>query len=443
MKFLMSRWVMMLGVALVIVAGSMVLAPAVAKQVAPQAAGNGSAVLGGGSAPVGVGNGYTDRLVADMQRRAAADPRDSLALSQLGLGYLQKARETNDPSYYTKAEEALDKALALKPGDYDSTAAMGSLELSRHQFSKALEWGTKARGLNPNKGYAYGVMGDAQIELGKYDEAVNTFQKMVDLHPDLSSYSRVSYARELYGDLAGAIEAMQQAVDAGSPAAENTAWVRVQLGNLYFNSGRLESAEREYNHALYAYPGYLHATAGLAQVRAAQGRVDEAIKLYKASIAGVPLPQYVVALGDLYASKGDTASAKEQYDLVLFTYRLFEVNGVNADIEKAAFLADQDQDAEQAVKLAQEAAKGRQDVHTLDTLAWSLYRVGRYGEALAAEKNAMHLGTQNAMFYFHAGMIYSKLGDQDNARANLQKALKINPHFSVKYAPQAMEELGK
>jgi tetratricopeptide (TPR) repeat protein len=431
---------MMVGAALVIVAGSMALAPMVARQVAPEPVGDASAVL---NSSVPVGKGYTDRVVADMQGRVARDPSDRIALSQLGIAYLQKARETNDPSYYSQAEQALDKALALAPDDYDSVAARGSLELSRHEFARALEWGLKARNLNPKKAYAYGVIGDAQVELGRYDEAVNTFQRMVDLRPDLSSYSRVSYARELYGDVPGAIEAMRQAVEAGSPAAENTAWTRVQLGNLYFNSGQLDKAEREYSNALYLYPGYLHAQAGLAQVRAAQGRVDEAIKLYKESVAGVPLPQYVTALGDLYASQGDTASAKEQYDLVLFTYRLFEVNGVNANIEKAAFLADQDRDAAQAVNLAEEAAKGRQDVHTQDPLAWALYRAGRYQEALAAVKKAMRLGTQNAMFFFHAGMIYDKLGDRENARANLQKALKINPYFSVKYAPQAQEALKK
>src|SRR5205085_2357239 len=152
--------------------------------------------------------------------------------------------------------------------------------------------------------YAYGVVGVAQIELGKYDEAVSTFQKMVDLRPDLSSYSRVSYARELYGDVPGAIEAMQQAVSAGSPAAENTAWTRVQLGNLYFNSKQLDKAEAEYNNALHGYPDYLHALAGLAQVRAAQGNLDDAIRLYKQALAIVPLPQYLTALGDIYTLKG-------------------------------------------------------------------------------------------------------------------------------------------
>ena len=119
------------------------------------------------------------------------------------------------------------------------------------------------------------MQGDAQVELGQYDAAVDTFQQMVDLRPDLSSYSRVSYARELYGDVSGAIEAMQQAVTAGAPAAENTSWTRVQLGNLYFNSKQLDKAETEYKTALNAYPNYLHALAGLAQVEAARGHTTK------------------------------------------------------------------------------------------------------------------------------------------------------------------------
>jgi tetratricopeptide (TPR) repeat protein len=440
MTLLGNRIVMMVGVALLLVAAGFAFAPVVANQMAPQtnAQADGTTALSGGAPASG---GYTDRTISEMQARVAANSEDYMALASLGIAYLQKVRESNDPTYYTQAEEALNKSLALKPDYYDAVAAFGSLELSRHQFADALRWGIKARDINPHKSFAYGVIGDAQIELGKYDEAVDTFQQMVDLRPDLSSYARVSYARELYGDVPGAIEAMQQAVESGSPAAENTAWTRVQLGNLYFNSNQLDKAEAEYNHALTDYPNYLHALAGLAAVMASRGETDAAVKLYKQSLAIVPMPQYLTALGDLYTVLGDTKSAKEQYDLVAFTYKLFEANGVNAGVEKAAFLADQNQDAAEAVKLARAAAAERDDVHTLDTLAWALYRAGQYNEALEAEQRAMRLGTQNALFYFHAGMIYNKLGDHDKARQNLQKALDINPHFNLRYAKEAQEEI--
>jgi tetratricopeptide (TPR) repeat protein len=359
------------------------------------------------------------------------------ALAQLGLAYLQKARETNDPTYYAQAENAFTRTLALNPGAFDAVAGMGALQMARHQFGSALQWGARAQALSPQKAYAYGVIGDAQTELGQYEQAIASFQRMIDLRPDLSSYARVSYARELHGDVPGALAAMEQAATAGGPAPENVAWTHWQLGDLYFNSGQVAQAEQEYTVALHAFPDYLHAQAGLARVRAAQGRPVEAIALYQQAVANVPLPQYVQELGDLYAATGDVARARQQYDLVLYTFHVFAVNGVDVGIEQAAFLADQDTRAAEAVQLATRAAQTRHDINTEDRLAWALYRAGRAPDALAAEQQALRLGTPNALFYFHLGLIYDRLGDGAQARQTMRKALAINPHFSIKYAPQA------
>jgi tetratricopeptide (TPR) repeat protein len=253
----------------------------------------------------------------------------------------------------------------------------------------------------------------------------------------------VSYARELNGDVDGAIQAMQQAIAAGGPAAENTAWCRVQLGHLFFNSNRLPDAEHAYRDALAGYPGYTHAQAGLAQVRWAQGRTAEAIELYKQATASVPLPQYIAALGDIYASSGDRLAATEQYDLVRYIYDLQRKGGVVVDIEQAAFYADHDLHLDEALTLAQAAAKGRNDVNTLDTLAWTLYKNGRYEEALSAQRKAMRLGTRSAAFYYHLGMIQNALGKTDEARISVEIATAINPNFSPIYSPEARAFLDK
>ncbi len=64
---------------------------------------------------------------------------------------------------------------------------------------------------------------------------------MVDTLPGVASYARVSYARELMGDVPGAIKAMEAARDiAGTPA--DSAWAGYQLGELYFNQGNLDDA---------------------------------------------------------------------------------------------------------------------------------------------------------------------------------------------------------
>lgn len=436
MSFLKNNATLVLAIALVITGVSLVLGPTVARQNEPVVVIPADPITALSAGP-SQSKGATDRQIATYQERVKQDPNNPDTYSRLGLAYIVKSRETNDPTYYSQAEAALKKAIELKADDYNALVGIGSLELSRHRFNEALEWGKKAVALRPNTAFAYGVIGDAYNELGRYDEAVEAVQKMVDLRPDQTSYSRVSYARELHGDVPGAIGAMQQAISSGAPASETTAWCRVQLGNLYLNSNKMEEAERAYSQAVNDYPNYIHGLAALAQLRWAQGKTDEALKLYAQVVNDIPLPQYVTALGDLYASTGDSANAKKQYELAEFVYKTQENGGMDVGIEKALFMADHDIRLSDTLAAAEAAAKTRRDVHTLDAYAWVLYKSGRYADALAIQKEALRLDTQNPLFYYHLGMIYSKLGDAQNAKANVQKALNLNPHFSILYAKDA------
>jgi tetratricopeptide (TPR) repeat protein len=386
----------------------------------------------------------TERQLAALQIRLHDRPGDPALLASLGQIYVQRARETGDPAYYPRAEEAFRRALARDQNNVDALAGLGSLALSRHQFREALDWGQRARALAPQVAYLYGVIGDAQTELGLYPEAVATFQQMVDLRPDLGSYARVSYARELHGQSAGAIEAMQRAVAAGSPGAEGTAWTRVQLATLYFNSGQLDAAATEYNHALFEVPGYLHAEAGLGRVAAARGDYATAIARYTEATAAIPVTQYVIELGDVYAAAGQPDRAAEQYALVRVQERLLAANGVNNDLEFALFAADHPAAGltpSAVVDQARAALVARPGIYGHDTLAWALYRAGAYDEASRESAAALALGTQDALLYFHAGMIARARGDDAAASAALTRALAINPAFSILHAPEARAAL--
>jgi tetratricopeptide (TPR) repeat protein len=385
----------------------------------------------------------SDAMIMRLQETLQRNPENTYAYAQLGLAFLQKVRETGDPALYSQAEMALAEALKRDRQQVDALIGQGLLALARHDFESALEWGEQARAVNPYRAEILGILVDALVELGRYDEAVSTAQAMVDLRPDLASYSRVSYLRELHGDTVGAIEAMAAAAKAGTPGAEATLWTRVQLGHLHFNSGDLEQAEKMYRQALYLGPDYVYATAGLARVQAARGQLEAAIDSYQRSINQLPLPEFVIALGELYEANGQMEEARAQYDLVQAIQQLNASAGVAVDLEMALFNADHGDEPSLALEQARAAYNQRPSIYGADVLAWALYKNAEFAEAQRTIEEAIRLGTRDAMLYYHAGMIYTALGDGARAKTMLAQALAINPYFDVLQAPIAHEKLAR
>lgn len=393
------------------------------------------------SAPSAAGATAAAKLVDKLEAALRSDPTQVVAYAQLGEAYLQRARETVDPTYYSKAQQVIDEALRRDPRNLEALIGRGTLLLARHRFHEALQVGEQARTLNGTIPRILGIIADAQVELGMYPESVETIQQMVDMRPDLSSYSRVSYARELHGDLDGAIQGMQAAIAGGGPATENTEYLRVQLGTVYFTKGDLSEAESAYDEVLVHAPGYAYALAGLAHIEAAQGETDAAVELYNRAIAAVPLPEFVIGLGELQEASGNLIEAKKQYALVRAIEQLFRANGVNVDLELALFDADHGNDSNAAVATARLGYRDRPGIKGDDVLGWALYRDGQMSEAATYADRAVRLGTQDPMILFHAGMIAKANGRASLARERLTAALSLNPAFSPLYAPEARRAL--
>jgi tetratricopeptide (TPR) repeat protein len=389
----------------------------------------------------GFSPGDTAAQVARLEQRVQENPRDAEGFSLLGLGYQQRARETGDPSFYARSEEALRRALALAPRDGLAVTGLAALAASRHSFEEARRLAERARRLAPDLAAVDGILGDALVELGRYEEAFAAFDRMAARKPSLAAYARVAYARELLGRPAAAIEAMKLAVGAGAGRGENEAWALVELGNLYFNSGRLRLAERAYREALARFPGYHRAQAGLARVRAARGNLAAAVGLYRRALEVVPLPEYAAALGEALEAAGRTAEAREAYALVDATQRLLEANGVRTDLETAIVDLDRGRRVSDALARAREAYAERRSIEAEDSLAWALYKNGRCEEARIHSVRALRLGTRSALKLFHRGLIERCLGHPDEAKAFLRRALGVNPYFSLRYAPVAEEAL--
>src|SRR5712691_9118665 len=324
----------------------------------------------------GFASGDTAAQIARLQDTLRASPNDVRSYDLLGLAYQQRARETGDPTYYTKSEGVLRRALRLAPNDLLATSGLGSLALSRHRFREALALGLRARALSPWTARNYGVIGDAQIELGRYDKAFRAFDRMAGLKPSLSSYARVAYARELLGNVGGAARAMRLAVEAAVGQPEALAWTHVQLGKLFWSQGRIGAAADEFRAAHAAFPRYVYAYDALAQVAAARGRLKIAIALERRATDVIPLPQFVSALGDMYRVSGDARDARKQYALVDVIRRLLIANGVKTDLETALFEVDHGIRLPASLALARVAQHERPSIDGDDVLAWALERTG-------------------------------------------------------------------
>jgi tetratricopeptide (TPR) repeat protein len=389
----------------------------------------------------GAGSTDTTALVAGLQQRLQASPRDAQGWALLGLAYQQRARETGDPTWYPRSERALRRALRMAPENAAAVGGLGSLALARHRFREARVLGRRALRLAPASARVYGVIGDAELELGRYDEAFRAFDTMARLKPSVGAYARVSYARELLGRPDDAIAAMRLALEAAADQPEATAWTRVQLGKLYWSVGRIGAAAREYRAALAGFPGYPYAFAALAQTEAARGRLARAVALEQRAVDAIPLPQFVSELGDLFAAAERPAEARRQYALVRAIERLLVANGVRTDLETALFDADHRLRPARLVALARRARAARPSIDGDDTLAWALARTGRCAEALPWSQRALRLGTVDALKLFHRGMIDRCLGRTAAGDAYLRRALSLNPHFSTLWAPLARRAL--
>jgi tetratricopeptide (TPR) repeat protein len=382
----------------------------------------------------------TDNQIGYYQQLLRRNPQSAKAFFGLGDALIRKARESGDPSYFNRAEEALKKSLEIMPQNGGALRHLAYVFYSRHEFAPAAVQARKAIEINAEDSDSYGVLGDALLEVGRYAEAQAAYAYMMELDESLYSYSRLAGLKSARGDVDGAIADLERAIAIGKSTkvpAESIAWTEWQLGAEYFAQGNLPAAEANFRRSLESYPNYYRALAGMAQVRAAQKNFDEAIAFYKRAIAILPMPEYAAALGEIFEKLGKPEQARQQYELVEYIGKLNTLNQALYNRELAYFYADRDIKAKEGLAYAQRELDYRRDVYAYDVLAWNLYRNGKHDEARDAIEKALRLGTKDAKLFYHAGMIHHRLGELVKAKEFLNRALTANPHFHVLFAEHA------
>jgi tetratricopeptide (TPR) repeat protein len=366
--------------------------------------------------------------LAEAQASVRAAPDNAAGYAALGEAYLGRARSTGDPGFYTRAGRAFGAALRRDPGDVGALVGAGTLAGLRHDFLPQLRLGQAALTEAPALARPLTVIADAQVELGRYRAAASTIQRLVDLKPSLPAYARVSYYRELTGDLAGAAEAMRFAVSAGG-SPEAAAYVQTLLGDLELARGRTRAARSAYRSALREFPDFPQALTGLARIDAAAGDMRSAAARLRRSTALLPLTGSLVllaeveeGLGNEGAAQGDLAAARAQQAMLRTSRTL-------PDAEAVLFEANHGSPA-RAVRLGRRVWRRAPSIRSADALGWALTRASRPREGLDWARRALRLGSRDPLFRLHAGVAARRAGLRDEAAVHLGIAVKGSPALS-------------
>ncbi|MGV8990811.1 MAG: hypothetical protein ACOH1Q_05340 [Thiobacillus sp.] len=340
------------------------------------------------------------------------NPQRYEAHAQLAMALAQRARETSNTMYYTQAETAVLQSLKLSPGNLEARRVQIWVMLGKHEFADALLAAQALSKQIPDDVQTYGYLTDANIELGNYADAERAAQWMLDLRPgNIPGLTRAAYLRELYGDLPGSLDLMEQAYQR-TPITEreDRAWLLTHMAHLKLVSKQPQRADDLLTLALQQFPDYHYALAQRAKVRQAQGRHAEAVAFYRQHVAVAPHPENFFYLGEALLQQGQKREARQVFTKFETLARAESLSWDNANREMIAYYADYAKRPADALKLAKSEMARRQDIYTLDAYAWALYRNGKFKQAQQVIDRALAVGALDAQLHDHARRIAEKSG---------------------------------
>ncbi len=377
---------------------------------------------------------------ADIDRLTQLATEDAPASihSDLGLAYLRQGRATADPAYLTLAGDSFESALAADPDDYRALVGSAMLAGSRHRFGDMEQLGHRAIASNPASAAAYGVLGDALFEQGRYGAAIEAYQEMLDRRPDLAAYSRISYLYETLGNNDAAVRWMRLALGTSVRPAD-IAYSSYHLFMIELRRGNEEAARRHLQRAVELAPNDHLTLAGQGHLAFVDGDIERARSWYQAAFEAVPSLAYMGALAELATIQGDEAEAGRYYDLAFEREQEFLANDALPDAELAVFSTDAGR-VTHALDLAARLQRARPTAATEEALGWALFRSGYPERALKLLQASVADGGDSHTRFF-AAQAALELDEQAMAKRYLKGALELDPYFSYRYAGLAQEQL--
>lgn len=363
------------------------------------------------------------------KERADRDPTGATDLARLAGLFLQRSRETGDPSDAIRAESTARRSIRDRGARNDAAAQVLSASLlAQHRFDEALSIARTLRDGNPDVPSLRAAVGEIEMELGQYDSARAAFDSLSGFSQDLSIAPRLARWAEIEGRTGEARwlmrTALTNALATPHMPREQVAWFWLRNGDIDLRSGRYARADSEYRAGLAAHPGDYRLLAASARLAAAQHDWRRAIRAGEEAIATSLDPVTLGVLSDAYAAIGDSAKALE-YARVLDVAVLKQPGAYHR--AWSLFLLDHDRHVATVYRKVLVELQTRRDIYGYDLLAWALHAQGRDAEAKAAMAHALSQGTRDAQLFYHAAVIERSLGHTTTADRLFARMRELQP----------------
>lgn len=381
-------------------------------------------------------------------RKIDENPSDIKSLLALTAQYIQEGRNTGNFNYYNEAAlKCINAVLEKDAKSFEALTFKAAILLSQHRFAEGLEIAIQVQQFYPYNAYVYGLLVDGYVESGKYKEAIEAADKMISIRPDNRSYARIAYLREIHGDIAGAIEAMRMAVDAGAAGDGNTEWCRVQLGKLFEKTGKINEAKMHYTISAGNRHNYPYALAGLARIATEEKDYTKALGLYMQADSLIPDHTFKEGIAEIYNLTGQAEKAKKVAEEILNYMEDFSSSGKNKsagqneDHEMAhAYMGVNNYEKALEYALLEYNRRG-ENIEVNETVAIVYYAKGEYAKALPYIETALSTNCKNPELLCHAGLIYARSGDNTKAKMLLKEALRNDPLIPMSLKTESKEML--
>ncbi len=369
-----------------------------------------------------------DHSIAAWTKNLVANPDDFVSATNLAVLYHGRGRLSADLRDQQKALEAVRTAMAIVPGTAGPRALEATILYTLHDFAGAFKAADAIYRADSSQSGALATRLDAELELGRIADARADLATLRQATSGPAVNVRAARLAYVTGDGARAMTLARAAL--ASAAADEDAdlgFFDYAVGEYARLTGDSAAARAAYADALSVRQTDLGAIVGLARIDAYQGRTADAIAELRKAAGIAPQPETLALLGDLLTASGDVAGAKAQFATVRFIEHLGEIQSAVFDRVLLRFELDHDGASDEVLARARTSLAARPDSTGHDTVAWALYRLGRYDDAAAEIKAARSYGADDARLRFHDGAIALARGDRATAEALLSSALASGP----------------